>query len=183
MAYDNLTVTLSPPAAHTDLATTIAGAIVVSQQYDVPTLPTIKLKLGTGAAKANLVSKLYTATLAGAILDIDLTSLVDGGGNPVNLARAKGLAIYHLTATAGYTVLVGGAASNAWSAPFNGSTTAKNTLFPACNDATGALVPGKIEMAAPDATGIAVSGTSKILRLDPGANTVLVAYFLFGCDV
>lgn len=181
MAYDNVTVTIPAPSGHYDVSTTFGSAVQTTNEYDLPALPGAKFKYGTGAAKVNLLSKLYTATLAAAPLDIDLTTLADFHGGVVDLARAKGFVVLNLD-TSGHSVKVGDAASNAWAAPFDGSATAKVTLAAGCADSTGNVLPGKVEFCAPDATGLAVGGSSKVLRLDPGANTVNVAYFFYGCD-
>lgn len=137
-----------------------------------------KMVYGSTASGANATvtvpTKFYlatrTITVSSSTLDIDLTLLTDIFGNVLNFSKIYRMVLHNNDATGGSGVLVGGAASNAWSAPFNGSTTSKFTL-----PAGGDLV-----FSSPYA-GYNVTAGSKVLRLTndaaspTGANSVTIA--------
>lgn len=147
----------------------------VNQQVNLANA--FKMAYGSTASGANATvvvpTKFYlatrTITISSSTLDIDLTLLTDIFGNILNFSKIYRMVLHNNDATGGSGVLVGGAASNAWSAPFNGSTTAKFSL-----PAGGDLV-----FSSPYA-GYNVTAGSKVLRLTndaaspSGANSVTI---------
>lgn len=99
--------------------------------------------------------------------DIDLTSLTTFDGTSISLATIKELYIFNRSTNPGNDIIVGDAASNPWSAPWDGDTDGKNTVR-AC---------GMLLITAP-LDGLAVSGTSKVLRVtwDAGTNAEDIEY-------
>lgn len=77
---------------------------------------------GTGADQADKIWH-ATRTLAGSTHDdLDLTALARtlfGASLSISLARVKALLVINTSTTAGETLRVGGAAANAFAAPFN----------------------------------------------------------------
>lgn len=117
-------------------------------------------------AKANLVFADRRTLAASANESLDLAgSLVDALGATITFARVRALLIEAAAANAN-TVVVGGAASNAWSAPFG--------------DATDTLVvrPGGVGLLiAPDTTGYAVTpATADLLKIANGGSGTPVTY-------
>ncbi len=72
---------------------------------------------GTGANKAQAVWSDTRSLLTTANEEIDLRAIVNGFGT-LTAAKIKYIIINPVTVTTGYRLLVGGAASNAWSACF-----------------------------------------------------------------
>ena len=156
----------------------VVDALSDSVQQNVNLSNAFKMAYGSSASGANasiiVPTKFYlatrTITIASSILDIDLTLLADVFGNVLGFTKIYRLVAHNNDATGGSGVLIGGAASNAWSAPFNGSTTAKTTL-PAGGDWV---------ISAPYA-GYNVTAGSKVLRLmndaasPSGSNSVTLA--------
>lgn len=127
---------------------------------------------GTGAASVDLIhAKQYT--LAGAATEIDLQAIADLSGATVNMARVRELVVQVVTATAGYDVTLGNAAANAWAALWGATGTSKvfagSTYY--WSDPTSTSTRGGV-----------TSGTSRVLKLDPGANTVVVNVLIVGCS-
>ena len=175
------TAKFSPPAlSNYNNVPAAFNGITQGDPYTLPTLPSVALGFGTGAGQFNLASKLYTGTATAATVLVDLTTLLDDKGNTVNLARCKGLVVLNFN-TAGKILKAGNAGSNPWAAPFGASTHILN-VPPGYADAGSNKIPGMVVLCAPDATGLAVSGTSKVLMLDPGAETIPYGYFLIGVD-
>lgn len=181
--------------AYTDAQITIAGNILsgwlnpgisagslgtLSTKYPIPNIPGATFALGTGAGKFNLMTVL-AATLTAATEEIDLTTLTDPGGQAINFARIKGYGLFNFSVAGGSSagnLIVGGAASNPWAAPFDGTGTSKLVVGPGPSSG----VPGGVVHWFGDATGLAVSGTSKVLKLDSGAATVPWVFIPFGND-
>jgi hypothetical protein len=94
---------------------------------------------------------------------LDLTALTDALGTAITTARVRFVLFKNLATTDGYNLTVGGAGANEWNGPL--SSGGKLTVGPstASND-------GFALLSAPHTTGYPVSGTSKLLKLDPGAN-------------
>jgi hypothetical protein len=125
---------------------------------------TVTYTNGTGSLQWDtLHSKLYT--LSATTTTIDLTSLLDPYGNSINFARAREVLGFNVDTTAGHDVGIYKGASNGW-AILPAST---NPLY--CR-----YGGGRIRIADPTSTGASngnvVSGASKTITLDPGANTV-----------
>lgn len=71
---------------------------------------------GTGASKAQEVWHDKRSLLTTANEELDLTALAGGAFGTVNFSKIKSMIIHVNTATAGYRLEIGGAASNAFSA-------------------------------------------------------------------
>lgn len=159
--------------------------ITYPSRFNIPGLSGPKLINGaSGAGKINLISKLYQGTAAAAPVDFDLTNLLDKDGNLIDFIRVKGLVTVNFASAAGFDLLLGGAASNAFAAPFNGSATAKMVLPAGFTDSTSGItyLNADVRMNG-SATGWATSGTSKVWQIDPGANSVPYWFFAVGNDV
>jgi hypothetical protein len=127
---------------------------------------------GTGAGAIDCIYA-KQLTLAGSATTLDLQALVDLAGTSQVLLRVREIIVQVVTTTVDFDVTLGNAASNSW-APIWG--------------ATGTHVVkagGRFQNADPNTVGsgkgYVVSGTSKSLKLDPGANTVVVNVIIAGC--
>lgn len=184
MAYKSVTATIRGDL----LAGTLDPGLLFGTyaQKSITSLPSVRsgqMKFGTGAGNVNLLATV-TGTLVASTVNIDLTAVLDPNGTSKNWARVKAIAIYNFSTTDGNKLLVGGAASNAWAAPFNGSATAI-LVVPAgwIDSGDGASAyPGVVLIAGANATALATSGTSKVLKLDSGAATIPYGVALVGCD-
>lgn len=86
---------------------------------------------GTGAQQITHVhSSLRSLTQASGTEVIDLTLLTDPANNVIGFTNIKEIYIRNLEPDGGTDMLIGGAGSNAWTGPFNGSTSAKNHVGP-----------------------------------------------------
>jgi hypothetical protein len=129
---------------------------------------------GSGANQVNLKhSKTYV--LAAAPLDLDLTSLTDVVGNAVTFAKIRSISVVNKSTTDGQVVVVGYATttSNAWTGLLSNPGTI--TIEPSTTSNAGAWI-----QTAPNTTGWAVSSSSKLIQLDPGANTITVDVEIVG---
>jgi hypothetical protein len=157
--------------AQATLIASISG--ILSGAVDIGTVehslsygPTLTFGDGNGA---NQISRIFadTRTLAAsANEDLDLAGgLTDAIGQTITLARVRGLLV---RAAPGNTnnVIVGGAASNGWITAFGG-TAHTITLRPG----------GLLMLAAPDATGYAVTAsTGDLLRIANSGGGTGVTY-------
>jgi hypothetical protein len=111
---------------------------------------------GTGDEQANVVwTKEYNQSAA---VTVDLAgSLTDIYGQTVTLTKVRCITIKNLSTTTGFTLTVGGAASNQFSSPF-GSATDKVKVPPG-----GCLV-----LAAPLDGFTVTAGSGDQLKMDPG---------------
>jgi hypothetical protein len=93
---------------------TVAASTVRTQSYAT----------GTGANQAQhiWIDERSLATTTSETLD--LTALAGGAFGTITAAKVKEIIVELLTTTAGYRLLVGAAASNAFDAPFSGDATA-----------------------------------------------------------
>jgi hypothetical protein len=147
-----------------------AVAIGLASVQIAPSLPVnLAFGAGTGALKIQQVwTKSATATAAP--VTYILSALVDDFGRSIPLAKVRGIVIANLSGTDGQTLLMGGATTNPWLAPF-GDVSDKVVIR-----AGGVLV-----MAGPLLTGYAVTaGASDQLKLDPGAATIPFKIFFLG---
>lgn len=130
----------------------------------------------TDGTAANQAQKQWTAkiTLAATTLDIDLTNLaaVAQGVGDTSFAKVKYLRVAIVGGADGDTLLVGGAGSNAWSAPLD-TPTAKEKV-----QAFGSLTWQNWgpQAAAP----WAVDSSHKILHVDSGAATITFTITIYG---
>jgi hypothetical protein len=91
----------------------------------------------------------------------DLTAQNDPLGNAVTVARVRLFLVKWLSTTDNVPLLVGNAASNPWTALCS-SSTATLAVPP-----SSSLNAGGLLVLAPQTTGLAVSGGSKSIKLDP----------------
>ncbi len=136
---------------------------------------------GTGAGQIDM---LYAKqlTLAATPTTLDLQSLTDLNGAALNFLRIREFIVQNLSTVAAYVVTVGGAGSGAW-VGFFGTTT--STLFLPTNvGATGNYAT--LHLSDPytvgATTGAYVGASSHLLKLDPGANTIIINVILAGCS-
>lgn len=168
MAVTSGTVQLSA-----NLTQTISSGVVSAQNIPATLSTTTSYSNGTGV---NQYDQIYAKqlTLAATPTDLDLSAIPDLNGTSQNMARVRYLDIQVVTATAGDDLTLGDAVSNAFAAFWGATGTDK--VFAGSrrvwNDptSTGAGV------------GAVTSGTSKILRLNPGANTITVNVVILGCS-
>lgn len=125
---------------------------------------------GTGTTAIQYVFS-YSETLAiSTPRTWTLSALTDSLGRSVPFAKVRSIVIANLATVDGYTITVGGAASNPWLAPF--ADVSDKLKVPA----GGCLV-----LAAPLATAFAVTASSSDqLKLDPGANAVAYKILISG---
>lgn len=181
MAYLDTNMTIRPWSGSLDASSSTNG-IVDSKVFQFPTLPTTSFKAGTGNLQINLMTKLTFGSLASTTVLIDLTTLTDEFGTAINFARAKGILLLNFATTAGFILKAGGAGTNPWAAPF-GTTTDKIIVPNGCFASDGTtIIPGQVVVIAPAAAGLVTSGTSKVLQLDSGSNTVAYGYAIIGAD-
>jgi hypothetical protein len=128
---------------------------------------------GTAADQVDL-KYTKTLTLAATPTTLDLTALTDVFGNSINFARVRSITLKHKGTTDGQNVTVSGGAANPWT----GIITGNLILFPSTANNNGVIV-----LWAPGTTGAVVSGASKTLKLDPGANTITVDIEICGASV
>ena len=86
---------------------------------------------GTGPNQINFkYHARRTVTLATTTDDIDLAGvLLDVFGDTITFVHIKEIVILNRATVSGEDLLIGGAAANAWSQPFNGSATAKDDCW------------------------------------------------------
>ncbi len=135
----------------------------------IPT--TIQLSNGTAAGQVD--TPYWSApSLAATPTTIDLTSLTDPGGGSIDFARVRFFMVYNPNTTAGHDVTVEQGASNGWS-QIGTEVVRANGGFKILFDpqSTGS------------GNGMVVTGTSKTIKFDPGANTVTVFIVIVGGSV
>jgi hypothetical protein len=138
---------------------------------------------GTGAMQFNLIHvKKYS--LAGSTQSIDLTSLADLSGATVNMARVRGKLLCSRATGSGYTFTEDTTVSNGFKGFSDASTGSKRRLYSTLSSTATTfnfdLVTDFYSVGA--GIGAVTSGTSKVITLDPGANTFDVWAFILGCD-
>ena len=162
----SVTITASPTYSGTNSVSTPTVSPQISQ--------TITFTNGTGSNQGNL---LYynQRTVTGAAETIDLTTLTDVYGTTLSWAKVKAIILINTATTAGYILTVGAAASNAW---VGGSTANAGPLV----DTTDKVVIGSggVMYFSSPVDGFSVSGTSKNLKVDPGANTITYTLAILG---
>lgn len=176
MAYKSLTASVSGSAFSVSLdpGLTYGTSVKPPSKFNLPALQSLPFAFGTGAGKINLAAVQGGTLAVSTPVNVDLSTMTDPYGAAVNFAKVRGLMIVNFSTSAVLTV--GAAASNPWTALMGGTTP---TFFvgPGYLDATtGKVHPGYEIKARGDAAGFAVSGSSKVLKLDPGASTF--DYFL-----
>lgn len=127
------------------------------------------LSAGTGD---NAIKEIYRARrTVSAATTTDLLDLYGGLTDPfgvtINFAKIREILIYNRSAVSGDKILLGGAASNAWSAPFNASATAKIVVPPSGWISWGAYVDGfAVVNASSDVLQVQWSGVSTSIDYD-----------------
>ena len=110
---------------------------------------------GNNIAVLELARQENSVTSGSTTATLDLTAQSDPAGTAVDFLKVTEIVIQNLSTNTGDNLMVGGAGTNAWTAPFAGSTTAQLTI-----QAGGILV-----LAAP-LLGYTVSGTSRLLQFE-----------------
>jgi hypothetical protein len=118
---------------------------------------------GLAADQLDNLAPILLTFVASTPQTIDLTALSDVLGLAITAARVRFILIRNLSTTDGFNLLVGGAGTNEWNGPL--SSGGKLTVGPSSAGNDGAVL-----LSAPNTTGYPVSSTSKLLKLDPGAN-------------
>jgi hypothetical protein len=152
---------------------TVSSGVITSQTIPASISLTTQYGNGTGAGQVDLIYA-KQLTLAATPTTLDLTAVTDLSGASVNFARVREMAIQIVDKTAGHNVTLGNAATNAFSA-FWGAT------------GTDVVFAGSIRyFTDPTSTGAGVGAivdsTHKNLKLDPGANTVVINILVVGCS-
>lgn len=146
------------------------GLAVGTTNWNWPNIAPIPYTLGTSAGQLNLISY-ASGSAAASPATLDLTALTDPYGGAVNLAKVNYVLILNDSTADANFLLLDGTVSNAWKAPFNAITTAKLVIPPGLT-ISGTNYPGMAMLTGLNTSGLAVSGTSKVISLDPGANTI-----------
>lgn len=165
----------------TSLTTTLFGNLKcrytnpldLSTTIDQPTIDFgDTLIQGTGTDQANMVWG-DQRSLSATSENLDLAGgLTDVFGTTITFTYIKGLLIKNSTATAGANLLVGGAAANAWYAPFNAAT-----------DIVKVGPNGSLLIWHPGAGWAVTAGTGDILKIDSGAATIIYKIMIIGLVV
>lgn len=144
---------------------------------------TSNLGNGTGALEYDLLHvKKYS--LAGSTQSIDLTSVTDLSGATVNMARVRVKAYLHRGTGSGHTWTEDTTVSNGFKAFSDATSGSKRRLYSTLSSASTIF---NLDVATDlhsvgSGVGATTSGTSKVLTLDPGANTFEVWAFILGCS-
>ena len=142
----------------------------------------LALTQGVGANQINAIAVERDRHMTGpASYELDLATLAgfeqpkDPLRNTVTFDNIVALLVRNQTTSTG-DLIVGGASTNPWSAPFVASAepgTTKITLKPG----------GILLLTAPTAAGYAISGTSKMLRLETTSGSTSADIIVFGRDL
>ncbi len=139
----------------------------------------LSLTEGVGANQINAIAIERDRSMTGpASFELDLITLAgfEQGLDPLRNQAVFNNVVALLVrnaATSNGDLIIGGASSNAWTAPFAASgapTTAKITLKPG----------GFVLLTSPGAAGYALSGTNKMLRLETTSGSVKSDIVVFG---
>lgn len=120
---------------------------------------------GTGADQVHLIHAKTYNFLASTPQIPDLQSLLDLSGSSISFTAVRFLAWRIQSMNAAFTIAAGNAGANEWNGRM--STGAIETWYP-----SSALNHGFTIVTAPSASGIPVTGSSRLWKLDPGANAV-----------
>jgi hypothetical protein len=129
----------------------------------LPVAETVRTIFRTSGVLADQVDGIHAKTytfVASTPQTIDVTALTDIVGGSITASRARLIAIKVKWTTDNVPLLVGAAAATEWTGFLTAGS--KLSVFPstATND-------GWVIIAAPQTTGIPISGSSKSLKLDP----------------
>jgi hypothetical protein len=161
---------------------TSPAGLILTQQLTTAISQLIQYGNGTSAGNVDYVYG-KTLTLAGSATTLDLTSLTDLFGGSINFARVRFFAVQNLSTTAAQTVTISGGTSNPWTTgPWGASSTIILQPSPTQNAGVSRVV-FEDPYVTGATTGWYTSGTSKTVKLDPGANTISVNVLIAGCSV
>lgn len=158
---------------------TISSGVVTTQSLPASITQGLSYSSGTGPGQCDL---LYSKqlSLAGSATTLDLTSLADLAGSSYSFARVRELIITNLASTGGYTLTIGSASASAWTG-FLGTASATAVIHPGTS--AGGNTHRWSDYYNTGSTSGAVTGaSSKLLKLDPGANTFSVNIIILGCS-
>lgn len=123
---------------------------------------------GTGANKVNAEWSDQYTILTGANVELDLTALAGQHGT-VTFSKVKALVIELVTATSGYSLTIGGAASNDFHIPFGASA------------GVASVGPASFYVYSNFVDGVTVDGTHKALKiLNPAGGSAVVNVWILG---
>jgi hypothetical protein len=165
-----------------DPGATAGQANIPLSTFNSPNFPGLDMTVGTAIGQFNILG-VKGGSAVGAVVDVDLTAIPDPFGTVVNAANIRFLLLLNDDTVAGHILNIGAAATNPWTALFGAGATFKFTVPPgAVLPNTNPVVnfPGMLLVGSPQTGQLPVTGTSKILRLDPLANTVPYRIFLIG---
>lgn len=148
---------------------------VITPQNIPASLPlTTQYANGTGAAEVDTIYAKQLSLVASTPQTLDLTSLTDLAGNSINFARVRELIVQVVDTTLGHDVILGDAASNAFSA-FWGATGTETVYAGSYSHKSDPNSTGS-------GHGAVVDSTHKSLKIDPGSNSVVVNILIVGCS-
>lgn len=154
---------------------TVSTGVVQAQTIPAGISLTTQYGNGTAAGKVDLIYAKQLTFVASTPQTLDLSALTDLSGAAANFARVREFLIQILTGTAGFDLTVGSAASNAWAALLGATGTTK-----AFAGIITYLLSDPVSIGA--GVGAVVSGTSKNIKLDPGANALTANIIICGCS-
>lgn len=179
MAYDKMTGSIGPQLIQGSV-TPVSPYSGVSASLPNMAAP-VTFQNGTGLGNINLIG-LASGTAAAAPASVDLTTMTDVVGAAINFARVRAVMILNKASNDAYKLLWDGTVTNAWKDPFNGLAVAKLSIPPGAIQAGTAVAPGGVLIWGSNLTGLVVAPTSKLIVLDPGANTIPYAVHLLGVN-
>jgi hypothetical protein len=174
---------------YSDLQATVIGSILratldfgdrLGFKATLPEIADAKFLLGTGLGKVNLLGY-QEGTAAASPATIDLRATTDPKGTTINFARVRYVQVLNFATNDVHELLLDGTVTNAWTRPFNGIATAKLVIPPGVASG-GGVIPGKFLLGGPNLTGLVTAVGSKVISLDPGANTIPWRIELLGVD-
>ena len=150
----------------------VTTGVLATQNIPVPITQSVAYTNGTGI---RAVDTIYgkQLTLAATTTTLDLTSLTDPAGNTVNFARVREFSVQVVTPTVGYSVSIYKGASNGWS--FLPASTGPIIVQP-----NGGMFGMSDATSTGGSAGYLVSGSSKMVVLDPGSNTIIINIIIVG---
>jgi hypothetical protein len=159
----NVTGTCNPTISFTQV-----GQLGTDPAGSIPEALSFRGNFTTSGSALNQVQKIHakTYTLAASTPQTpDLTSLLDISGATISFTTIDLIAYRIQSVVDTFTVTLGAAGANEW----NGWLTSgsKVIAFPSTTVNDGYTI-----VQAPNTTGMAVGGSSKLLKIDPGTNAV-----------
>jgi hypothetical protein len=174
--YSKLNATVLGTALQADLE----FGDTLGRKISLPAFNKMEFSYGTGLGKVNLLG-FQEGTAFAAPADVDIKATTDPNGAAINFARVRAVLIQNRSDVDGRILKWDGTVTNGWLAPFDSIATAKLVILAGAT-VNGVLIPGIVLLAGPNLTGYVTGSGSKVLRLDPGANTVPWRVELLGVD-